>query len=122
VEATTSPQTGSPSQAISNGAVHLLREYTGRGPTKAKTTISENLVVLILKDTMTKAEHQLAAKGKEDKVLDIRHEFQKVMRDELIALVEKETGRKVDAFMSDNHIDPDLAAEVFVLEPAQTVS
>jgi hypothetical protein len=28
--------------------------------------------------------------------------------------------RKVVAFMSDNHIDPDYAAEVFVLEPAES--
>ena len=29
--------------------------------------------------------------------------------------------RKVIAFMSQNHIDPDLAIEVFVLEPAEAV-
>jgi uncharacterized protein YbcI len=52
-----------------------------------------------------------------DRVLQVRHDFQMAMRDELIALVEKELERKVVAFMSDNHIDPDLAAEVFVLSP-----
>jgi hypothetical protein len=31
--------------------------------------------------------------------------------------VEKLTDRKVIAFMSDNHIDPDLGIESFVLEP-----
>lgn len=40
------------------------------------------------------------------------------MRSDLIAVVEERTGRRVAAFMSDNHIDPDFAAEVFVLEPA----
>ena len=30
--------------------------------------------------------------------------------------IEELTGRKVVGFMSDNHIDPDLAVEVFVLE------
>jgi hypothetical protein len=44
-----------------------------------------------------------------------------VMRDELIELVERELDRKVIAFMSQNHIDPDLAVEFFVLEPAETV-
>jgi uncharacterized protein YbcI len=51
------------------------------------------------------------------KVLETRHDFQRLMSEELIGLVEEETGRKVRAFMSDNHIDPDVAAEVFVLEP-----
>jgi len=39
------------------------------------------------------------------------------MRADLIEIVERHLGRKVIAFMSQNHIDPDLAVEVFVLEP-----
>jgi hypothetical protein len=39
------------------------------------------------------------------------------MRDGLIAVVEGVTERKVVAFMSQSHIEPDMAAEVFVLEP-----
>jgi uncharacterized protein YbcI len=39
------------------------------------------------------------------------------MREDLVAAVEALTGRSVLAFMSDNHIEPDLACEVFVLEP-----
>ena len=31
--------------------------------------------------------------------------------------VERLTGRTVIGFMSDNHIDPDIAVEVFILEP-----
>jgi hypothetical protein len=39
------------------------------------------------------------------------------MRDDLVAAVEGLTERKVIAFMSENHVDPDMAAEIFVLEP-----
>jgi uncharacterized protein YbcI len=39
------------------------------------------------------------------------------MREELVALVERTLDRKVVAFMSDNHFEPDLAVEVFILEP-----
>ncbi len=39
------------------------------------------------------------------------------MRDDIVAAVEEFTGRSVIAFMSDTHIDPDLACEVLVLEP-----
>jgi hypothetical protein len=38
------------------------------------------------------------------------------MRDDLVAIVERCTGRTVAAFMSANHFNPDLAAEIFVLE------
>jgi uncharacterized protein YbcI len=47
----------------------------------------------------------------------MRHRFQQAMREDLIAVVERQMQRKVVAFMSDNHIDPDVAAEIFVLEP-----
>ena len=103
---------------ISRRAVQLLREFTGRGPTKARTVVSDTSVMVLLEDTLTKGERHLAASGKADVVLRARHEFQWVMRDELVRLVEEETGRRVIAFMTDNHIDPDMAAEIFVLEPA----
>lgn len=38
------------------------------------------------------------------------------MRHDLVAAVEELTGRTVVAFMSDNHVDPDMAAELFVLD------
>lgn len=107
-----------PSATISTAAVQLLHEYTGRGPTKAKTLIGDSLVTVILADTLTKGERKLVDNGRADRVLKLRHDYQMVMRDDLVALVEGQLDRKVIAFMSQNHIDPDLAVEVFVLEPA----
>ena len=109
--------TGSIGAAISNAVVGLMHDYTGRGPTKAKTTISGDLVVVLLADIMTKAETTLVDDGQGGFVLDMRHRLQNAMREGLIATVEMNTERKVIAFMSENHIDPDMAAEVFVLEP-----
>jgi uncharacterized protein YbcI len=80
-------------------------------------SIRDNLVVVLLEDTLTKGERRLVAKGRDVRVLDYRAEFQEAMREDAIASIEKLTGRKVTAFMSANHIDPDLAAELFVLEP-----
>jgi uncharacterized protein YbcI len=103
--------------AISNAVVHIQREYLGRGPTKARTSVADNTVVVILKDTLTKAERSLVDSGDHDEVRRVRQRFQRTMRDDLVAAVEALTGRSVLAFMSDNHIEPDLACEVFVLEP-----
>ena len=102
---------------ISTAAVQLLREYTGRGPTKAKTLINDDVVTVLLADTLTKGERKLVDSGRSDRVLQLRHDYQLTMRDDLIAIVERQLDRKVIAFMSQNHIDPDLAVEVFVLEP-----
>jgi uncharacterized protein YbcI len=51
-------------------------------------------------------------------VLEVRHDYQLVMKKDLVQTVEDVLDRKVIAFMSDNHLDPDLAVEVFILEPA----
>jgi uncharacterized protein YbcI len=103
--------------AISTRAVQVLHEYTGRGPTKARTTINRDTVMILFSDTLTKGERRLADTGEASTVLQMRHRFQEAMREDLIAMVETEMDRKVVAFMSTNHIDPDMAAEVFVLAP-----
>jgi uncharacterized protein YbcI len=107
----------SPAAMISTSAVQLLHEYTGRGPTKAKTLIDEDLVTVLLADTLTTGEQKLVDNGRPDRVVQLRHDFQMVMRDDLVDIVERNLERKVIAFMSENHIDPDLAVETFVLEP-----
>ena len=109
----------SPAAEISTGTVQLLHEYTGRGPTKAKTTIGEATVTVLLAETLTKMEHRLAELGYEDTVKTIRAQFQEAMRDDLVELVEAETEREVVAFISGYHIGPDFEADVFVLAPAQ---
>lgn len=108
----------SPAARISTAAVHLLREYTGRGPTKAKTLINDDLVTIVLADTLTKGECKLVETGLAERVLQLRGDFQMAMQEELVAIVEVNLERKVIAFMSQNHIDPDLGVELFVLEPA----
>jgi uncharacterized protein YbcI len=103
--------------AISNSVVQTLSRTTGRGPTKAKATLGANAVFVVLQDTMTIGEQSLADAGQGEAVLDLRRRWQRVMQAEMSHEIEELTGRKVVGFMSDNHIDPDLAVEVFVLEP-----
>lgn len=105
------------SAAISNAVVGLLHEYTGRGPTKARTTIGPDTIVVTLRDSLTKAERTLAARGQGLEVMAMRRAFQETMRGELIAAVEALTGRTVEAFLSDNLHDPDVAVEIFLMNP-----
>jgi len=108
---------GEVAAAISNAVVRLTNQYTGRGPTKARTVIARDSVMVIMQDTLTRGERSLAEAGKADTVLHMRQQFQRMMRDDLVAAVEPLLERKVMAFMSDNHIEPDMAVEVFLLEP-----
>jgi uncharacterized protein YbcI len=108
---------GQLSAAISNTVVKALARTTGRGPTKARTTLGDNSVFVVLQDSLTVGEQTLTDAGQGQVVLDLRRRWQAVMEVDVSREVEELTGRKVVGFMSDNHIDPDLAVEVFVLEP-----
>jgi uncharacterized protein YbcI len=108
---------GSKSTAISNLTVRLLSQYTGRGPTKARTFFNDDMITVVLQDTLTKAEHTLVQKDRSDLVLLTRTTFQEVMGHDLIAGIEEISGRTVTAFLSANHIDPDVAVETFLLAP-----
>ena len=107
--------TGSLAAAISNAVVGLLHEYTGRGPTHARTTIGPETIVVTLRDCLTKAERTLAERGQQLEVLAMRRAFQNTMRAELVAAVEALTGRTVEAFLSDNLHEPDVAVEIFLM-------
>jgi uncharacterized protein YbcI len=108
---------GALAAAISNAMVGLLHHYTGRGPTRARTTIGENIIVCTLGATLTKGEQSLVQDGKHEVVLHSRRAFQDTMQADAISALQELSGRRVIAFMSTNHIDPDLAVEVFILEP-----
>ena len=108
---------GAMTAAISNSMVRLLHRYTGRGPTRARTTIGEDVIVCVMGATLTKGEQSLVQDGKAEVVLHSRRAFQDTIQGEAISAVQELSGRRVVAFMSNNHIDPDLAVEIFVLAP-----
>ncbi len=102
---------------ISNAVVQVLHEFTGRGPTKARTTYVGDLISVVVQDTLTQGERSLVADDKHETVLAVRSEYQDTMGERLVNEIEGLTDRKVLAFMSANHVDPDLGVESFVLAP-----
>lgn len=108
---------GSIASAISGAVVQLMREYTGRGPTKARTYINDDLITVVLQDTLTMGERSLVRDGEGELVITMRKAFQRTMSSQMIDAVERNSGRSVLAFLSDNHVDPDVAIESFLLAP-----
>jgi uncharacterized protein YbcI len=102
--------------AIANSVVQIHNQYLGRGPSKGQAFHRDNVVVVLMRETLTKAERSLAESGRKDHVLNMRQEFQRTMEGDLSGAIEELTGCKVLAFMSDNHVAPDMAAELFVLD------
>jgi uncharacterized protein YbcI len=103
--------------AISDMVVRITADYTGRGPNRARTTINGEWIFVTLTDILTRGEQKLAATGRAQFVRDTRKAFQDAMREEMVAEIQTLTGRQVNAFLSDNHINPDLAIECFRLTP-----
>lgn len=110
-------QEPTPEQEISRGVVAIYKDHTGRGPDRARTTITDACATTILHDSLTKAEKTLVERGDADTVRQIRRRFQDVMREEITALVEAVTGRQTAVMLSDHHPDEDIAVEIVLFAP-----
>ena len=102
---------------ISRHIVQLHKQYYGRGPTGAKTYFAEDVVVVLMHGGFTTVEETLLEQGRGEAVIAQRMQFQEVMREKFSEVVEQELGRRVVAFMSGSHQQPDLLVETFVLQP-----
>jgi uncharacterized protein YbcI len=105
---------------ISNEIVRLQAEYYGKGPTKAKTYIVEDLVVVVLEESFTRAEKTLIERGEREAIEHIRRRFQQQMAESFSSVVEQATGRKVRIFLSETNVDEDVSVETFLLADERT--
>jgi uncharacterized protein YbcI len=104
---------------ISTALVQLHSRYYGKGPTKAKTFLVHDTVISLLRGGFTTVERTLIDDGDVAPVYQIRRSFQRAMEENFTAVVEGALDRKVIAYMSQVHHDPDLDVELFVLEPSE---
>ena len=102
--------------AITSALVGIHTEHLGRGPRSASTFHYGHVLVTLMHDVLTPAEKSLIRNNQGEAVHHIRHLFQETMEADFREAVERLTSRKVLAFISGNHLDPDIAAEVFILD------
>lgn len=106
--------------AVGNAITRLHREHYGRGATITRTMYQRNHIVVFLEDIYTPVERTLLDAGRHEDVRHTRQVFQDAMRERFSESVEEITGRKVIQFMSQVSFNPDMAAEIFILEPGTT--
>lgn len=106
--------------AITRELVRIHSSAIGRGPRKSYSFHSGDTLVTVMLGVLTRAEQTLVSYKEGEAVLAMRRLSQRAMAEEMKAVVARLTGRDVLAFMSDNHIDPDMAVQVFVLAPPLT--
>jgi uncharacterized protein YbcI len=103
--------------AISTSVVAILREHYGRGPMKAKTYALDDIIVVVMRGSgFTPLEQTIMDSGNPDRVVDMRHEFQHMMHRRFTETIERLTERKVLAFLSQAHVDPDITIEIFFVD------
>jgi uncharacterized protein YbcI len=105
---------------ISTRIVRLHSEYYGKGPTKAKTHIADDVVAVVLEETFSKAERTLIDRGETETIQQIRRRFQQAMADDFRSIVEQATGRTVRAFLSETNLEADVSVEFFLLGEHRT--
>jgi uncharacterized protein YbcI len=106
--------------AIANEIGKLVADFTGRGAAKSRAFIDQDILVCLLEEAATKTEVNLVAAGKAELVRLTRDELQRAMEPQLVAAVERLTGRKVRTFLSGISTLAESSVEVFVLEPELT--
>ena len=109
---------------ISSTFVQLLKEHADRGPTKCRTYLDDDHVIVLMRGGFSRLENTLFEDGKFLDVRKTRHAFQDTMQGRFTEVIERLTGREVTAFMSASHQRPDLQMEIFILDgpPAPATS
>jgi uncharacterized protein YbcI len=106
--------------AISTSIVKLVREHYGRGPIKAKTYALDDIVVVVMRGSGFTPLEQTMMDGPDDdsaeRVVAMREDFQRLMAERYRETIERLTGRKVLAFLSQAHVEPDITMEVFFVD------
>jgi uncharacterized protein YbcI len=103
--------------AISNSIVSILREHYGRGPMKAKTYALDDIIVVVMRGSgFTPLEKTIMESGEPERVISMRHDFQRMMTERFTSTIEELTGRKVLAFLSQAHVEPDITLEIFFID------
>jgi uncharacterized protein YbcI len=111
-----SSPTGDILTAISDGLVALMKRLYGRGPESARTYVSDDLVVCLLRGGFTRVEQTLIEDGQGELVMRQRRAFEEIMRSRFEGVVEEATGREVIGFMSGTQQAPDMSCLVFLLK------
>jgi uncharacterized protein YbcI len=112
------PDLGEMSSHVSRQIVQLHARLYGRGPTRAKTYITQDYVLSVLEEIFTPAERTLIGAGKGEHVQTTRTAFQDAVKDSFIEIVERTTGRAVRTVMCQVDLETGVAMELFLFDSA----
>jgi uncharacterized protein YbcI len=104
--------------AVTEAMVALHERYYHRVPVTAKTQmLGDDLLACVLGGVYTDVEKTMIELQRSTVVQETRSAFQNAMQHKFIARVEGLSGRGVLAFISNQHVGPDMEIELFMLAP-----
>ena len=101
---------------ISNEMVRAQKEFFGKGPTKAKSYMLDDMLIIVMRGGMTTAEKTMLDFGHPDLVRQFRQLFENSMTERLTGKMEELTGRKILTYQSQVMFEPDVVVEMFVFD------
>lgn len=94
----------------------LQAEYYGIAPKRARAyLIPGEIIVVVLRETFTPAERMLISHGDADAIQHSRRRFQQLSAESFVAVVEQATGEQVESFLSETHLENEVAVEIFLM-------
>lgn len=111
------PADGDVGETISRELIRIHEESYGVGAHGIKTYVLEGLVLSVIDIELSLAERTLLEHGHADAVKEARQAYQQAIGPAFKAVVERATGHRVEAFLSDLSIEPLFATELFRLAP-----
>jgi uncharacterized protein YbcI len=101
--------------AVTEAMVAMHERYHGRRPARAKSLMmGSDLLACVMGGVYTEVEQTLIELQRSTVVQETRSAFQKAMQERFIDTVQRLSGRRVAAFISNQHVGPDLEIELFV--------
>lgn len=106
---------GPPLAEVTNAVVQLHRSHYGKGPTRSKSYLLDDVLVCVMGDVFTTVERTLIAAGEHARVRETRLAFEDATRDEFVEALEPIVGRPVLGVSSQVLVEQDMAVQMFVL-------
>jgi uncharacterized protein YbcI len=103
-------------QQLGEELLRLHEESYGKGASRSRVYIHDDLVVCMLDDIeLLPNERFLIDNGHAQAVIEVRSRYQQAIETTFGAAVERVTGRRVISFASTTKVDPNYVVEIFRL-------
>ena len=103
---------------ISNEFVTMQKDFWGLGPLEVKSYMFDDLLLVVMRGGMTRAELTMIDFDQRELVRAFRQRFENEMTKNLTGKIEHLTGRKVLTYQSQVLFDPHIVTELFVFDRA----